>query len=156
VPHRTTAICSPISIPYGTTVSPDVGVDSSYRAEAGGPHAAALVEDRLEALLTGSAGPVMWDALPSELTVTEKIITEHNRRSNPEWARTNLHMAHDISRHLHSYSDPLLPQAAGAASIASRPADIHPDTLVNAIAACRPRIDIDRIDGEPASAGRTI
>jgi hypothetical protein len=139
-------------------VSPDVGVDSSYRADARGPHAAGLVEDRLDALLTGSAGPVMGDALSSELAaaVTGQIITGHHRRSNPESAVTELHVAHDVSRHLHGYSAPL-PQAAGAArSIATQRAGIHPDTLLNAIAACRPRIDIDRIDGEPVNVGRAI
>ena len=86
-------------------MSPDVGVDSPYRAEADGPHAPGLVEDRLDALLTGSARPVMWDALSSELST----------------------------------------QRAG----------IHPDTLLNAIAACCPRTDI-WIDGEHVSGGRTI
>jgi hypothetical protein len=81
-------------------------VDSSYRAEAGEPHAPGLVEDRLDALLTGSARPVMWDALSSEL--------------------------------------------------ATQRAGIHPDTLLNPIAACPPRIDIDWINGEPVSGGRTI
>jgi hypothetical protein len=157
--HGTTATWSPISIPCGTTVSPDVGVDSSCRAEASGPHAAGLVTDRLDGLLTGSAGPVTRDARSSELAaaVTEKIITEHTRRSSPEWAETKVHIAHDISRHLQGYSDPLPPQFAGAAcSIATQRAGTHPDTLLNAIRACSPRIDKDRIDGEPVSGGRTI
>jgi hypothetical protein len=100
----------------------------------------------------------MWDALSSELAaaVMEQIITDH-RQSNPEWAETKLHIAHDICRRLNGCSDALLPQAAGAAcSIATQRAGIHPHTLLNAIAACRPLIDIDRIDGEPVSGGRTI
>jgi hypothetical protein len=112
-------------------VSPDVGVDTSYRAEADGPHAAGLVEDRLDALLIGSAGPVMWDALSSELAaaVTEQIINMHHPRSNLEWAETKLRIAQDISRHVHGYCDPLLPQAAGAGcSIATQRAGIHSDT----------------------------
>jgi len=95
----------------------------------------------------------MWDALFSGLAaaVTERTITGHHRPSNPEWAETKLRIAHDISRHLHGYSDPLRPQSAGACSIAIQPGGIHPDTLLNAIAACRPRIN-----GEPVNGGRTI
>jgi hypothetical protein len=139
-------------------VSPDVGVDSSYRAEADRPHAAGLVEDRLDALLTGSAGPVTRHALSSELVaaVTEQIITEHHGRSNPEWAETKLNFAQDISRCPHGYSEPLRPQATGAAcSIATQRTGIHLDTRLNAIA-CRPPIDIGWIDGEPVSGDRTI
>jgi hypothetical protein len=40
--------------------------------------------------------------------------------------------------------------------LATQRAGIHPDTLFNAMAICRPRIDIDWIDGEPVSGGRTI
>jgi hypothetical protein len=108
--------------------------------------------------LTGSAGPVTRDALSSELAaVTEQIMTEHHRRLNPAWAETKLHIAHDISRHLHGYGDPLIPEAAGAGcSLATQRAGIHPDTLLNAIAACHPRIDIDRIGGEPSIQSRAI
>jgi DNA primase len=102
---------------------------------------------------TGSAGT----AIPLAAAVTEPIINQHHRRSNPEWPETKLHIARDISRHLHGYSQTLLPQAAGAAcSIAARRAGIHPDTLLHAIAACPRRMDIDLIDGAPVSAGRAL
>jgi hypothetical protein len=141
----------------GTTVSPGGGVGYSYRAEAAEPHAAGLVEDR-DSLLTGLAGPVMCDALSSEVAaVTEQIITEHHRRSNPEWAETKLHISYDISRHLHGHSNPLRPQAADApCSIVTQRAGIHPDTLLMARAAWRPRINVDGIDGGHVSRDRTI
>jgi DNA primase catalytic core len=96
-------------------------------------------------------------AIPLAAAVTELIITEHHGRSNPDWPETKLRIAHQISRHLTGYSDPLLPEAAGAAcNIAARRAGIHPDTLLHAITARRPRIDVDVPGGARVIGGRAL
>jgi DNA primase len=96
-------------------------------------------------------------AIPLAAAVTEQIITAHHGRSNPDWPETKLRIAHDIGGHLAGYGEALFPRAAaGACSIATARAGIHPDTLLQAIAACRPRPDIDVTHGAPAIAGRAL
>ena len=68
-----------------------------------------------------------------------------------------MRIARDIGRHLTGYSDALFPHAAAAAcTIATARAGIHPDTLLRAIATCRPRADINVTDSAPVIAGRAL